>query len=163
MTKSGHSWLKAGLEETGAPLAGEMSGHFFFKDRWGGFDDGLYAAARFLEILANSYGSTADDLFNDFPVRFSTPEIEIPVAEEEKKALIERLIVNSKSIPNAIVNTTDGLRVEFTESWGIVRASNTGSYLVARFEANNEESLQQVKEFFKDLLQKSDPMLLLSF
>ena len=163
MTKSGHSWLKAGLEETGAPLAGEMSGHFFFKDRWGGFDDGLYAAARFLEILANSYGSTADDLFNDFPIRFSTPEIEIPVAEEEKKALIERLIVNSKSIPNAIVNTTDGLRVEFTESWGIVRASNTGSYLVARFEANDEESLQQVKEFFKDLLQKSDPMLLLSF
>ena len=163
MTKSGHSWLKAGMEETGAPLAGEMSGHFFFKDRWGGFDDGLYAAARFLEILANSYGSTADDLFAGFPERFSTPEIIIPVAEELKQSLIAQLIDNSKNIPNAIVNTIDGLRVEFPEAWGIVRASNTGSHLVARFEANDEAGLKQVKSFFKNLLQEADPMLLLSF
>lgn len=163
MTKSGHSWLKAGMEETGAPLAGEMSGHFFFKDRWGGFDDGLYAAARFLEILANSYGSTADDLFAGFPERFSTPEIIIPVAEDLKQSLIARLIANSKDIPNAVVNTIDGLRVEFPSGWGIVRASNTGSHLVARFEANDEASLEQVKEFFRDLLQLADPMLLPSF
>jgi phosphomannomutase/phosphoglucomutase len=163
MTKSGHSWLKAGMEETGAPLAGEMSGHFFFKDRWGGFDDGLYAAARFLEILANSYGSTADDLFAGFPERFSTPEIIIPVAEDLKQPLIARLIANSKDIPNAVVNTIDGLRVEFPSGWGIVRASNTGSHLVARFEANDEASLEQVKEFFRDLLQLADPMLLPSF
>ncbi len=163
MTKSGHSWIKAGMEETGAPLAGEMSGHFFFKDRWGGFDDGLYAAARFLEILANSYGSTADDLFACFPERFSTPEIIIPVSEDLKQPLIARLIANSKDIPNAVVNTIDGLRVEFPSGWGIVRASNTGSHLVARFEANDEASLEQVKEFFRDLLQLADPMLLPSF
>lgn len=163
MTKSGHSWIKAGLEETGAPLAGEMSGHFYFKDRWGGFDDGLYAAARFLEILANSYGSTADDLFSGFPVRVSTPEMTIPVAEELKQQLVDRLIANSQDIPNAIVNTIDGLRVEFPYGWGIVRASNTGSHLVARFEANDEAGLEQIKAFFRDLLQLADPMLLPSF
>ncbi len=163
MTKSGHAWLKAGLEETHAPLAGEMSGHFIFNDRWGGFDDGLYAAARFLEILANNFGSSADDLFSDFPVRSNTPEISIPVAEAHKKEVMDQLIANNADIPNAIINTLDGLRVEFPDGWGLVRASNTGAHLVARFEGNDDEALQRVQECFKYMLQEADPMMLLPF
>ena len=163
MTKTGHSFLKQGLEETGGLLAGEMSGHFYFKDRWGGFDDGLYAAARFLEILSNNFDTTSDDLFAQFPERCSTPEIQIPIDESQKESLIQTVVNQNKDMPNANISTIDGLRIEFTHGWGIVRASNTGSYLVARFEANSEEELQQVKSTFKDLLQKADPMMLLSF
>ncbi|WP_170106948.1 phosphomannomutase/phosphoglucomutase [Agitococcus lubricus] len=163
MTKTGHSWLKAAIQETNAPLAGEMSGHFIFNDRWGGFDDGLYAAARFLEILANTYDATADDLFKQFPVRVSTPEIHIPIAEDHKAVLMERLVNDYHDIPNAVVNTTDGLRVEFPDAWGLIRASNTGAHLVARFEANDEEALATIKDFFKRLLQQAEPMLLMTF
>ncbi len=163
MTKTGHSFLKQGLEETGALLAGEMSGHFFFKDRWGGFDDGLYAAARFLEILANNYGATSDELFAQFPERCSTPEIQIYVDDQAKVSLMQTLISQNKDLAGANINTTDGLRIEFGFGWGVVRASNTGSYLVARFEANDEEGLQKVKNTFKELLQKADPMMLVSF
>jgi len=163
MTKTGHAWLKAGLEETNAPLAGEMSGHFIFNDRWGGFDDGLYAAARFLEILANNFDATADDLFAEFPVRISTPEIMISVAEDHKFEVVEQLIAHHSDIPNAIVNTLDGLRVEFPDGWGIVRASNTGAHLVARFEGNDEQALQRVQDFFRQALQRADGMLLLPF
>lgn len=163
MTKTGHSFLKQGLEQTGALLAGEMSGHFFFKDRWGGFDDGLYAAARFLEILANNYGATSDELFAQFPERCSTPEIQIYVDDEAKVSLMQTLISQNKDLAGANINTTDGLRIEFGFGWGVVRASNTGSYLVARFEANDEEGLQKVKNTFKELLQKADPMMLVSF
>lgn len=162
MTKTGHSYIKAGMEQTGALLAGEMSGHFCFKDRWGGFDDGLYAAARFLEILANNFGATADDLFAQFPERCVTPEIQILVDEEGKHSLIETLIAQNREISNGVINTTDGLRIEFAYGWGVVRASNTGSYLVARFEANDESGLQQIKAVFKELLQKADPMMLVS-
>lgn len=163
MTKTGHPFLKQGLEETGALLAGEMSGHFFFKDRWGGFDDGLYAAARFLEILANNYGATSDELFAQFPERCSTPEIQIYVDDQAKVSLMQTLISQNKDLAGANINTTDGLRIEFGFGWGVVRASNTGSYLVARFEANDEEGLQKVKNTFKELLQKADPMMLVSF
>lgn len=162
MTKTGHSWLKAGVAETGAPLAGEMSGHFIFNDRWGDFDDGLYAAARFLEILAQSTG-VADDLFAEFPERISTPELQVPVSEEEKPLVMERLLASKDEIFEGTVNTTDGLRVEFAGGWGIVRASNTGSYLVARFEANTTDDLEMVKAFFRDRLHKADPMMLLPF
>lgn len=86
MTKTGHSFLKQGLEETGGLLAGEMSGHFYFKDRWGGFDDGLYAAARFLEILSNNFDTTSDELFAQFPERCSTPEIQIPIRMSLKRS-----------------------------------------------------------------------------
>ena len=162
MTKTGHSWLKAGVAETGAPLAGEMSGHFIFNDRWGDFDDGLYAAARFLEILAQSTG-VADDLFAEFPERISTPELQVPVSEDEKPMVMERLLASKDEIFEGTVNTTDGLRVEFAGGWGIVRASNTGSYLVARFEANTPEDLEMVKTFFRDRLHMADPMMLLPF
>jgi phosphomannomutase/phosphoglucomutase len=162
MTKTGHSFLKQGLEDTGGLLAGEMSGHFYFKDRWGGFDDGLYAAARFLEILANN-DCSSDELFAQFPERCSTSEIQIPIDDSQKISLIQTVVNQNKDMPNANISTVDGLRIEFSYGWGIVRASNTGSYLVARFEANSEGELQQVKSTFKDLLQKADPMMLLSF
>lgn len=162
MTKTGHSWLKAAVAESGAPLAGEMSGHFIFNDRWGGFDDGLYAAARFLEILAQSPGD-ADSLFAEFPERLSTPELKVPVAEDAKQGVIARLLQDSDDILDGTVNTTDGLRVEFPHGWGIVRASNTGAYLVAKFEANSEDELEMVKSFFRERLLRADPMLLLPF
>ena len=137
-------------------------GHFYFKDRWGGFDDGLYAAARFLEILANN-DCSSDELFAQFPERCSTSEIQIPIDESQKISLIQTVVNQNKDMPNANISTVDGLRIEFSYGWGIVRASNTGSYLVARFEANSEGELQQVKSTFKDLLQKADPMMLLVF
>ena len=123
----------------------------------------MYAAARFLEILSNNFDTTSDDLFAQFPERCSTPEIQIPIDESQKASLIQTVVNQNKDMPNANISTIDGLRIEFTHGWGIVRASNTGSYLVARFEANSEEELQQVKSTFKDLLQKADPMMLLSF
>lgn len=162
MTRTGHAWLKSALEENPAPLAGEYSGHFIFCDRWQGFDDGLYAAARFLEILAQSAG-TADDLFASFPERLSTPELSIPISEEYKFEVVQRLVEHAAHIADATVNTIDGLRVEWPTGWGLVRASNTGAHLVARFEANDEESLDRIKSAFRELLNQVDPMLLLPF
>ena len=162
MTRTGHAWLKSALEESPAPLAGEYSGHFIFCDRWQGFDDGLYAAARFLEILAQS-GGTADDLFAAFPERISTPELNIPISEDYKFEVVQRLVEQASSISDATVNTIDGLRVEWPYGWGLVRASNTGPYLVARFEANDDDALDRVKYSFKELLGQVDPMLLLPF
>ncbi len=162
MTKTGHTWLKAGVAETGAPLAGEMSGHYIFNDRWSDFDDGLYAAARFLEILSQSMG-TADDLFSGFPERVVSPELRIPVSDEEKAHVMERLVAQQDEIFDGTVNTTDGLRVEFAGGWGVVRASNTGSYLIAKFEGNSEEEMEQVKAFFRERLKDADPMMLLPF
>lgn len=162
MTRTGHAWLKAGVAETNAPLAGEMSGHFIFNDRWQGFDDGLYAAARFLEILSTSMG-TADDLFTEFPERYATPELQVLVSEDHKHEVIDKLVAASEDILDGTVNTTDGLRVEFTDGWGLVRASNTGAYLVVRFEGHTEDALDRIKAYFRDLLRQADPMLLLPF
>lgn len=162
MSKTGHSWLKAAVAETGAPLAGEMSGHFIFNDRWQGFDDGLYAAARFLEILAGSEG-TADDLFREFPERVATPELKIPLSDDHRDEVMRGLVEQAESITDGTINKTDGLRIEFAHGWGLVRPSNTGSYLVARFEGNDEQDLEAVKTRFRDMLIQADPMLLLPF
>jgi len=162
MTRTGHSWLKTAVAESGAPLAGELSGHFIFNDRWQGFDDGLYAAARFLEILAASDG-TVDDLFSQFPERVSTPEIHIAISENERAVVLESLGRQAESVTDGTVNTTDGVRIEFAHGWGVVRASNTGAYLTARFEANDEDSLERIKDFFREQLLEADPMLLISF
>lgn len=162
MSKTGHSWLKAAVAETGAPLAGELSGHFIFNDRWLGFDDGLYAAARFLEILAASPGN-ADDLFAEFPERVSTVEMKIPVSDDYRAEVMASLLKLAEEITDGTVNTTDGLRVEYIHGWGLVRPSNTGAYLVARFEGNDEEGLEMVKSRFREMLIEADPMLLLPF
>lgn len=161
MCKTGHSFIKGKLKETGAALAGEMSGHIFFNDRWFGFDDAIYSAARLLEILSLEAGSS-DDMFAEFPENPSTPEINIPVPDEAKFGLMEAL-KHSASFPDANVITIDGLRVEFADSWGLVRASNTTPCLVARFEGKTPEALAAVQQKFQSLLQSVDPQLKIPF
>jgi phosphomannomutase/phosphoglucomutase len=161
MCKTGHSFIKAKLKETGAALAGEMSGHIFFNDRWLGFDDAIYAAARLLEILSLETG-TSDAMFDEFPENPSTPEINIPVSDERKFALIEALKSGAK-FPDGNVITLDGLRVEFPDGWGLVRASNTTPTLVARFEGRTPEALAAIQAKFKALLQGADPSLQIPF
>lgn len=161
MCKTGHSFIKAKLKETGAALAGEMSGHIFFNDRWFGFDDAIYSAARLLEILSLESGSS-DAMFAEFPENISTAEINISVPDESKFGLMEALKFNA-SFPDANVITIDGVRVEFVDSWGLVRASNTTPSLVARFEGNTAQALAAVQEKFKGLLLSVDPDLQIPF
>ncbi|MFZ5561706.1 MAG: phosphomannomutase/phosphoglucomutase [Pseudomonadota bacterium] len=161
MCKTGHSFIKARLKETGAALAGEMSGHIFFNDRWFGFDDALYSAARLLEILSLENVSS-DRMFEEFPENPSTPEINIAVPDERKFALMERLR-SQASFPDANVITIDGVRVEFAEGWGLVRASNTTPCLVARFEGRTPEALAEVQARFRELLARVDATLDVSF
>ncbi|HEX6590646.1 MAG TPA: phosphomannomutase/phosphoglucomutase, partial [Moraxellaceae bacterium] len=161
MCKTGHSFIKGKLKETGAALAGEMSGHIFFNDRWFGFDDGIYSAARLLEILSLEAGDS-DQVFEEFPENPSTPEINIPVPDESKFGVMEALKF-SASFPDANIITIDGLRVEFPDSWGLVRASNTTPCLVARFEGKTPQALAEVQEKFKALLLGVDASLKLPF
>lgn len=161
MCKTGHSFIKGKLKETGAALAGEMSGHIFFNDRWFGFDDAIYSAGRLLEILSLENGSS-DDMFQEFPENHSTPEINIPVSDEAKFGVMEALKYSS-DFPDANVITIDGLRVEFPDGWGLVRASNTTPCLVARFEGKTPEALAAVQARFKALLQGVDGSLDIPF
>jgi len=146
MWKTGHSLIKSKMQATGSLLAGEMSGHIFFKERWYGFDDGLYSAARLCEILAASE-LDADGLFARFPEDKSTPEINIAVAENEKFALVEQL--QSWPYDSGKVSTIDGLRVDFADGWGLVRASNTTPLLVLRFEGENDAALARIRDLFQ--------------
>lgn len=161
MWKTGHSHIKAKMKETGALLGGEFSGHIFFKERWFGFDDGLYAAARLLELMTLS-GESIDALFAKLPQTVSTPEIKVAISDERKFAFIEDLKENSH-FPSAQVTVLDGLRVDFDDGWGLVRASNTSPALTLRFEARDEAALQKVQEQFKQLLHKADSSLDLTF
>lgn len=157
MWRTGHSLIKAKLKESGAPLAGEMSGHIFFNDRWDGFDDGIYTAARLLEILAMD-GRSSTEIFAELPETVSTPELKIALAEGEPPEVIRRL-VGKASFSTARVTTIDGLRVDFPDGWGLVRASNTTPCLVLRFEADDEKALERIKQAFRDLLDKARPGL----
>lgn len=161
MWKTGHSLIKAKMKETGALLAGEMSGHIFFKERWFGFDDGMYSAARLLEILSLDTRS-ADHIFAAFPVNLSTPEINIEVTEETKFQIIERL-QNEGKWDNASLTTLDGVRADFPKSWGLVRASNTTPMLVLRFEGETADDLEQIKVLFREQLLAIVPDLDLPF
>lgn len=161
MCKTGHSFIKGKLKETGAALAGEMSGHIFFNDRWFGFDDAIYSAARLLEILSLENDSS-DQVFEEFPENASTPEINIPVPDETKFGLMEALKANAR-FPDANIITIDGVRVEFPEGWGLVRASNTTPCLVARFEGKTPEALADVQAKFKALLSGVDGTLQIPF
>ncbi len=161
MWATGHSIIKAKMKETGALLAGEMSGHIFFKERWFGFDDALYSAARLLEILANQQ-SNSSDLFATLPESMSTPELNVPMAEGEPKRFMEKLL-NSAHFENARVATVDGLRAEFERGWGLVRASNTTPCLVLRFEADDELALSSIQDEFRRVLLQVDPGLSLPF
>ena len=161
MWKTGHSLIKKKMRETGALLAGEMSGHIFFKERWYGFDDGIYAAARLLEILS-AESQTAEALFADFPNDLSTPEINIEVTEQSKFAIIDAL-QNQGVWGEASVTTLDGVRVDYANGWGLVRASNTTPVLVLRFEAETAEELARIQDVFRAQLYTVAPDLTLPF
>lgn len=158
MWKTGHSLIKAKMKETGALLAGEMSGHVFFKERWFGFDDGLYSAARLLEILGVE-DKTSDEVFAEFPEDISTPEINITVDDESKFTIVEKLCARKEQFVGGNVSTIDGLRVDFPNGWGLCRASNTTPVLVLRFEADDEDSLAEIKAKFKLHLKDIEPTL----
>nr|WP_207951929.1 phosphomannomutase/phosphoglucomutase [Pseudomaricurvus alcaniphilus] len=161
MWKTGHSNMKTKMQETGALVGGEMSGHIFIKDRWYGFDDGMYAAARLLEIMTLR-DQDIDSLFASFPSPPSTPELKIAVNEADKFALIEQLKKQAQ-FENGSANTLDGMRVEFPTGWGLVRASNTSAALTLRFEADSEEELQAIQALFKRELSKVDSSLQFPF
>jgi len=161
MWKTGHSLIKSKMKETEAELAGEMSGHFFFRERWYGFDDGLYAAARLLEILAAS-SEDADEVFAALPKSVSTPEIKVPVAEGEQFSFIEKFVAQAK-FEGARISTIDGLRADWADGWGLVRASNTTPVLVMRFDAKDNEALLRIRSAFRQQLLTVDPSLSLPF
>ena len=150
MWKTGHSLIKAKMKETAAELAGEMSGHFFFKERWYGFDDGLYAAARLLEILATR-AEEPEEVFAELPKAVSTPELKVPMAEGEPHAFIEAFVALAR-FDGARVSTIDGVRADWPDGWGLVRASNTTPILVLRFEADTGEALARVQSEFRTAL-----------
>ncbi len=161
MWKTGHSLIKKKMKETGALLAGEMSGHVFFKERWYGFDDGIYSAVRLLEILSQDKRN-AEQVFAAFPNDISTPEINIKVTEESKFAIIEALHRDAHW-GEANITTLDGVRVDYPKGWGLVRASNTTPVLVLRFEAETEEELKRIQEVFRAQLYTVAPDLTLPF
>lgn len=161
MSKTGHSLIKAKMKETNAELAGEMSGHIFFKERWFGFDDALYTAARLLEVLTAEFRSTAE-IFADLPDSVSTPELNVSLEEGENFIFVEQL--QSQAIfEDANVITIDGVRVEFKDGWGLVRASNTTPSLVLRFEADDEVALDRIKDVFRKQMLKINDSIALPF
>ncbi len=158
MWKTGHSLIKRQMKASGALLAGEMSGHIFFKERWYGFDDGLYSAARLLEILS-ARNEDADAIFTAYPEDISTPEINIEVREDNKFALVEAL--QQAEFPGGNVSHIDGVRVDYTDGWGLMRASNTTPMLVLRFEAESQDALNRIKTEFQSRLSQIDASLLI--
>ncbi len=161
MWKTGHSFIKAKMKETGAELAGEMSGHIFFKERWFGFDDGLYSAARMLEIISQQ-SETTSAMFSRLPDSFNTPELQINFEEGEHYKFMDRFIEQSQ-FENAEKVTIDGIRVNYENGWGLVRPSNTTPCLVLRFEADDEAALQKIQSTFKEQLLAVDSGLSLPF
>ena len=155
MWRTGHSLIKAKLKETGAPLAGEMSGHIFFAERWYGFDDATYTAARLLEILSRSKDASA--VLNGLPTAFSTPELNVPCAEGEPQQVVQKLLETAR-FPNAKeIVTIDGLRAEYEDGFGLVRASNTTPVLVLRFEGHTPEAMHRIEEEFMVALRRVKP------
>ena len=161
MWKTGHSLIKSKMKETEAELAGEMSGHFFFRERWYGFDDGLYAAARLLEILAAS-PDEAQALFDELPKGVSTPELKINLAEGEQYKFVEEFASRAR-FEGARIATIDGLRADWPDGWGLVRASNTTPCLVLRFDAKDSTALARIQSTFRDQMLAINPALQLPF
>jgi phosphomannomutase/phosphoglucomutase len=163
MWRTGHSLIKAKMRETGAELAGEMSGHFFFKERWYGFDDGIYAAARLLEILAgDQQGRDPEEIFATLPKSVSTPELKIELAEGEHYRFMDKLRQQA-TFEDATLITIDGLRADWPDGWGLVRASNTTPVLVLRFEADDAAALARIQQVFRKQLLAVDSSLKLPF
>jgi phosphomannomutase/phosphoglucomutase len=161
MWKTGHSPMKAKMVETGALIGGEYSGHIFLNDRWYGFDDGIYAMARLLEIITLR-DQNIDDIFSAFPQLLITPEIKVPVPDKVKFDLIKKL-TETGDFQQGNVTNIDGVRVDYSKGWGLVRASNTSPALTLRFEAESEEALAIIQQIFKRELLKVDATLALKF
>jgi phosphomannomutase/phosphoglucomutase len=159
--KTGHSLVKAKMKETGSLLAGEMSGHVFFKERWYGFDDGLYAGARLLEILSKAADPSAT--LNTLPDAVCTPELHIHTAEGENHALLAQLRDTAKFTGAREIITLDGLRVEYSDGFGLARPSNTTPVIVLRFEADSEAGLKRIQDDFRRIFQQAAPHLKLPF
>jgi phosphomannomutase/phosphoglucomutase len=163
MWRTGHSLIKAKMRETGAELAGEMSGHFFFKERWYGFDDGIYAGARLMEILAGDLEERMpEEIFATCPKGVSTPELKVEMAEGEHYRFIEQFRQKA-SFGDATLTTIDGVRADWPDGWGLVRPSNTTPVLVLRFDADNEAALSRIQKLFRQQLRAVDPALKLPF
>jgi phosphomannomutase len=155
MWKTGHSLMKAKLKEEGAPIAGEMSGHIFFNERWYGFDDAMYTAARMLEILSRSDDPSA--VLNALPTSYSTPELNVPCAEGEPHRVIETLRAQANFDGAEALITIDGVRADYADGFGLVRASNTTPVLVLRFEGHTEKALQRIQQTFMTALRAVKP------
>jgi phosphomannomutase len=150
MYKTGHSLIKAKMKQVNAPLGGEMSGHVFFQERWFGFDDGTYAACRLLEILSRA--PDGNTVLHALPTSFSTPELNVGCAEGEAHRLVDQLVQKAHFLAPAVVNTIDGLRVDWPEGFGLIRASNTTPVLVLRFEGHTPEALLRIQDQMMTLL-----------
>lgn len=158
MYKTGHSLMKAKLRETGAPLAGEMSGHIFFSERWYGFDDATYTAGRLLEIVSRS--KNPSKVLNALPTSFSTPELNVPCAEGEPRIVVDKLLRMAQDgrFPGAAeIVTIDGLRVDYDDGFGLIRSSNTTPVLVLRFEGHNAAALHRIENDFMAALRSAKP------
>ncbi|HZF82923.1 MAG TPA: phosphomannomutase/phosphoglucomutase [Burkholderiaceae bacterium] len=153
--KTGHSLIKAKMKEVDSPLGGEMSGHIFFKERWFGFDDGTYAGCRLLEILSASPNASA--VLNALPTSFSTPEINVKCEEGEPHRLVEQLVKTAKFDAPAKVSTIDGVRVDWPDGFGLIRASNTTPVLVLRFEGQTQDALHRIEDVMTKLLKSVKP------
>ena len=158
MCRTGHSYIKKMMRETNAILAGEMSGHVFFNDKWYGFDDGIYCGARMIEIVSNQ-SIESSEIFADLPNSFSTPEINIPVDKDGIQHDFMEKFKSSAIFEDAEISTIDGLRVDYDDGWGLLRASNTTSCLVMRFEAESKERLLEIKNSFISQIRKIDSRL----
>lgn len=161
MSRSGHSFMKKCMQETNAVLGAEFSAHIFFKDGWYGYDDGLYVAARFLALLA-AQTESADTLLEHLPKSIVTPELRIDVSDDRKFALMDK-IRKLADFPKASINLMDGVRADFRDGWGLIRASNTTPALLLRFEADSRKSLQHIQALFKELLIRADSDLDICF
>lgn len=161
MWKSGHSLMRAKLKETAAALAGEMSGHIFFNDRWFGFDDALYAAARLIEMLSADTRSSSE-VFAELPDSINTPELHVPMAAGEGVGFVEQMFSRANFKDGKIINI-DGMRVEFADGWGLVRASNTTPVLTVRFEADSQDAMLRIQTQFKQLMLQIKPDIHLPF
>ena len=161
MWKTGHSLIKAKMREVEAELAGEMSGHFFFAERWYGFDDGIYSAARLLEILA-AREETPTEVLSALPTGVATPEIKVPAPGEDPHGFVERFQASAE-LGDARLSTIDGVRADWSDGWGLVRASNTTPVLVLRFDADDQAALERIQNVFREQILKVDPGLELPF
>jgi phosphomannomutase/phosphoglucomutase len=159
--KTGHSLIKAKMKETQAALAGEMSGHTFFGERWYGFDDGMYAGARLLEILSRNADPAS--VLDALPDALSTPELNIACAEGEQHALIAKLQASAQFPGASEVVRIDGLRVEYPDGFGLARASNTTPVIVLRFEADDAAALERIEGEFRRVLTAAKPGVVLPF